>query len=427
MKILIVGTGYVGTTTALVFCEKGHQVTGLDVDEEKIKKLQSGELHFFEPGLGELLKKHLREGNLSFTQDESKAIEENDVIFICVGTPQDKDGSADLRYVQKVAERIGENLNTYKVIVDKSTVPVGTADKVARWILEHRKNAIPFDVVSNPEFLREGSALQDALNPDRIVIGYSSEKALHSMRELYKDFACPFVETTPKTAEMIKYAANSFLALKISYINELARLCDLLGIKIDDLSKGIGLDHRIGEAFLKAGVGYGGSCFPKDVSALLKTAETNHQTLSILEAAVKVNQTQPKYFVEKLQAALGSLENKVIAVLGLAFKSNTDDIRESPSFKIIDHLVQAGAKIKAHDPTVKMGSSPSFKQVSTVEECVSDTDAIILCTDWEQYKNIDWMSVRKSVRFPFIVDGKNMLNANEVKHAGYGYYALGKS
>lgn len=427
MKILIVGTGYVGTTTALVFCEKGHQVTGLDVDEKKIRRLQSGQLHFFEPGLDELLKKHLKEGNLSFTQNESKAIEENDIIFICVGTPQDEDGSADLKYVQDVAGRIGENLNAYKVIVDKSTVPVGTADKVAKWITQHQEKTVPFDVVSNPEFLREGSALHDALKPDRIIIGHSSEKALHFMRELYKDFDCPFVDTTQKTAEMIKYAANSFLALKISYINELARLCDVLEIEADDISRGIGLDHRIGEAFLNAGIGYGGSCFPKDVSALLKTAETNHQSLSILEAAVKVNKSQPKYFIEKLQAALGSLENKVVAVLGLAFKPNTDDTRESPSFKIIDDLEKAGAKVKVHDPTVKVGSGHTFKQVQTVEECVSDTDAIILCTGWEQYKAIDWVSVRKRVRFPFIVDGKNILNANEIKHAGFDYYAIGKS
>ncbi|WP_026038995.1 UDP-glucose dehydrogenase family protein [Sporolactobacillus vineae] len=426
MKILIVGTGYVGTTTALVFCEKGHQVTGLDLDQEKIEKLQSGQLHFFEPGLPDLLKEHLQAGNLSFTTNSSAAIKQNDIIFICVGTPQGKDGNADLRYVKNVAEEIGKNLNAYKVIVDKSTVPVGTAGKVRDWIQQNKKKGVPFDVVSNPEFLREGSALRDALHPDRIVIGYSGAKSREMMRELYKDFRCPVVETTPKTAEMIKYAANSFLALKISFINELARLCDRLELEIDDISRGIGLDRRIGEAFLKAGIGYGGSCFPKDVNALLKTAESHHQSLSIMEAAVTVNKTQPEYFIRELETALGGLQDKTVAVLGLAFKPDTDDIRESPGLNVIHQLIKAGAKVKAHDPAVKSGSDAIFEQLATVAQCVTDSDAVILCTGWQQYEAIDWKEVRKRVRSPFIFDGKNVLNPDQIRQAGFNYYAIGK-
>jgi nucleotide sugar dehydrogenase len=426
INILIVGTGYVGTTTALVFCEKGHRVTGLDIEKDKIRKLQSGQLHFFEPGLAELLRKHLRKGNLSFTRNQSKAIRKNDIIFICVGTPQDKDGSADLGYVRTVAETIGKNLNTYKLIVDKSTVPVGTAGQVEKWIRSCQAKAVPFDVVSNPEFLREGAALHDALCPDRVVIGHSNKKALKLMRKLYRDFTCPFVETTPGTAELIKYAANSFLALKISYINELARLCDVLELNIDDISKGIGLDPRIGDAFLKAGIGYGGSCFPKDVTALIRTAEANRRTLSILESAVKVNDSQPDYLIQKLRTALGTLENKSIAVLGVAFKPDTDDTRESPAIKIIDTLIQSGAAVKAHDPAARLEPDRSVKQTDSIEECVADTDAIILCTDWKQYRNVDWKALRKRVRSPYLIDGKNMLDADEITRAGFIYRAVGK-
>lgn len=355
MKILIIGTGYVGTTTGLIFCEMGHQVTGLDLDDKKIKALEAGKLHFYEPGLEDLLTKHVGANNISFTKKVKKAVKENDVIFICVGTPQGVDGSADLSFVKNVAESIGENMDNYKVIVTKSTVPVGTAELVTKWIRKKQNDPIPFDVVSNPEFLREGSAVLDALNPDRIVIGTTSEKARAIMRDLYKDFHCPIVETNPRASEMIKYAANSFLALKISYINELARLCNRLQINVNDVSKAIGLDHRIGPHFLNAGLGYGGSCFPKDVSALIQIARTNGRPLSILESAAKVNKEQTDYFIEKIKQALGgNLQSKTIAVLGVAFKANTDDTREAPSLVIIKQLLEEKVNLRVHDPIVKL-------------------------------------------------------------------------
>lgn len=409
-----------------MFCEKGHRVTGLDVDEKKIELLRSGRLHFFEPGLEDLLRKHLKKKNLKFTRKASRAIRKNDIIFICVGTPQDKDGSADLSYVKSVAREIGEHLNTYKLIVNKSTVPVGTAESVGQWISENQQAPVPFDVVSNPEFLREGSALADALHPSRIVIGHSSNKALHLMRQLYKAFKCPFVETSPKTAEMIKYASNSFLALKISYINELARLCDALTVNIDDLARGIGLDSRIGTSFLKAGIGYGGSCFPKDVSALIKTAEMHHQPLSIMKAAATVNQTQTNYLIEKLKAAIGTLQNKKIAVLGLSFKPDTDDTRESPSLRIIASLIKSGAAVKVHDPIAKIQPAPSIEQKDTILECISDADAVLLCTDWEHYRCTNWIKFKKSMKQPIMVDGKNILDPHRLRTAGFRYFSVGR-
>jgi UDPglucose 6-dehydrogenase len=422
VKILIIGTGYVGTTTGLIFCEMGHKVTGLDLDEEKIQALQAGKLHFYEPGLEDLLKKHIQAQNITFTKDTKTAIKENDVIFICVGTPQGPDGSADLTFVKNVAKSVGQHINQHKVIVTKSTVPIGTAALITKVIEENQTAPIPFDIVSNPEFLREGSALQDALNPDRIVIGTTSETARTIMRELYKDFDCPIVETHPKASEMIKYAANSFLALKISYINELARVCDQLAINVKDVSNGIGLDHRINPHFLNAGMGYGGSCFPKDVNALIQTAKEQGNPLSILEAVVKVNAEQPVYFIEKVKQALGGeLKNKTIAVLGLSFKANTDDTRESPSFLLIDKLIEEQAKIKTHDPIVKMGAP---HQSPTVEETVSGADAIIVCTDWDDYKHLNWENLKPLMKQPYIFDGRNMIDKEKVKKLGFYYYGI---
>lgn len=422
MKILIIGTGYVGTTTGLIFCELGHKVTGLDLDEQKIQALQTGKLHFYEPGLEDLLKKHIEVQNIIFTKDTQTAIKENDLIFICVGTPQGPDGSVDLTYVKNVAETIGQHINQYKVIVTKSTVPVGTAELITKVIEENQTAPIPFDVVSNPEFLREGSALQDALNPDRIVIGTTSETARTIMRELYKDFHCPIVETHPKSSEMIKYAANSFLALKISYINELARVCDQLVINVKDVSNGIGLDHRINPHFLKAGMGYGGSCFPKDVNALIQTAKEQGNPLSILEAVVKVNSEQPIYFIRKIKQALGGdLKNKTIAVLGLSFKANTDDTRESPSFILIDRLLEEQATIKTHDPIVKLGVPHQF---STIEETVSGANALVICTDWDDYKHLNWASIKPLMKQYYIFDGRNMIDKEKVKKLGFHYFGV---
>ena len=424
MKILIVGTGYVGTTTALVFCEMGHKVTGLDVDEKKLVSLQSGKLYFYEPGLEDLLKKHIQAKNIIFTQEADMAIKENDLIFICVGTPEQEDGSADLRYVRNVAESIGRYMEKYKVIVNKSTVPVGTAGLVVRWVRESQTSDISFDVVSNPEFLREGSALMDALKPDRIVIGSSSDQASKVMRELYSGFSCPILETSHQSAEMIKYAANSFLALKISYINEIARLCDGMGIDIRDVAKGIGTDPRIGEKFLGAGIGYGGSCFPKDVKALSKIAEDNNSKLSILEATEQVNRSQPLYFIEKIKEHMGSLEGKRIALLGLSFKPETDDTRESPSFTMIEELLTQSAILHVHDPIVRSMDS-RLKQFDRIEEAIQSADAIVICTDWKVYRDFPWSEARERLNKPVIFDGRNLLAHLKNELTGYSYYGVG--
>ncbi|RHW43569.1 UDP-glucose/GDP-mannose dehydrogenase family protein [Neobacillus notoginsengisoli] len=422
MNILVIGTGYVGTTTGLIFCEMGYRVTGLDVDTRKIKALKEGKLHFFEPGMEELLMKHHQAGNISFTKETEKAIKENDIIFICVGTPMGEDGKADLIYVKNVSEEIGRYMDDYKVIVTKSTVPVGTAEKVAKWIESSQKKPISLDVVSNPEFLREGSALKDALTPDRIVIGTSSEQSRKIMRELYKNFHCPVVETTPKVSEMIKYAANSFLALKISYINELSRLCDVLGINVKDISKGIGLDHRIGAHFLQAGLGYGGSCFPKDVNAFIQTAKQHGRSLSILESAVKVNEEQPVFFLDKIKQALGgTVENKTLAILGLSFKANTDDTRESPSLLLINKLLEEKAIVKTHDPVAKTDLVPQYPSVL---EAVEGADAIILCTDWKEYKEMELSALKAVMKQPYLFDGRNMLDKKLVDSLGFHYVGI---
>ncbi|MCM3567377.1 UDP-glucose/GDP-mannose dehydrogenase family protein [Neobacillus mesonae] len=425
MRILIVGTGYVGTTTGLIFCEMGHQVTGLDLDQRKIEALQAGKLHFYEPGLEELLEKHIQAGNISFTDNTKKAIKKNDVIFICVGTPMQEDGSADLTYVKNVAESIGKYMKEYKVIVTKSTVPVGTAEQVTEWIRAGQKEPVPFDVVSNPEFLREGSAMYDALHPDRIVIGTISEKARASMRELYQGFQCPILETNPKASEMIKYAANSFLAMKISFINELSRLCDRLGINVNDVSRGIGLDHRIGPHFLRAGMGYGGSCFPKDVNALLQTAAANGIPLTILEKVVQVNAEQSLYLLNKIKHSLGGdLTNKSVAVLGIAFKADTDDTRESPSLVIMDYLLKEKAHVRTHDPVVKLEGYPlgaNCRQFATTAETVSGADAVVLCTDWDEYKRLDWPAIKLLMKQPHIFDGRNMIDKTAVESLGFHY------
>ncbi|KKK40077.1 nucleotide sugar dehydrogenase [Mesobacillus campisalis] len=401
----------------------GHKVTGLDLDERKVNSLQSGKLHFYEPGLNDLLLKHLNLENITFTTDTQKAIKENDVIFLCVGTPQSPNGSADLQYVKNAASSIGSFMNQYKVVVNKSTVPVGTAELVSNIIKENQPSEVPFDVVSNPEFLREGSALKDALHPDRVVIGSTSKKATLIMKELYKEVTCPIIETNPKSAELIKYAANSFLALKISFMNELARLCDELEININDVSKGIGLDHRIGPHFLQAGIGYGGSCFPKDVQALLHTSRKNGINLSILERASEVNRTQATYFMEKLTNTVGDLNGKTIAVLGLAFKANTDDTRESPSLTVVDYLAKHNCNVKVHDPVVRLQSS-AYIQYSTIEETVADADAIIICTDWDEYRNIQWHKLKDLMKQPLLFDGRNLINRDDIIGLGYHYISI---
>jgi len=424
MNILVIGSGYVGTTTSLVFAELGHQVTALDIDESKVQSLSSGIVYFYEPGLQELLNKHLKQSNITFTTDSEYAIRGSDVIFICVGTPSNPDGSANLNYIHNVARDIGRYMNGYKVIVDKSTVPVGTQERITKWILESQTGNYEFDVVSNPEFLREGIALHDSLYPERIVIGSNSEKATAILKTLYETMDCPIVVTLPRNAELIKYASNCFLATKISFINELARLCNKLDVNVKDVAYGMGLDSRIGKSFLKAGIGYGGSCFTKDLNAMLNTAEEYHVNLQLLEKVVSVNETQYLYFIDQLREVLGSFEGKTIAVLGLAFKPDTDDLREAPSLSIMRKLVAENAWIQVHDPVSKVPQHEfpiRVKQVDSPEEAVHMADAVMICTEWPQYNKLDWSYLKGTMKTAYLFDGRNMLDAAEMRNLGFYY------
>ncbi|WP_219838362.1 UDP-glucose/GDP-mannose dehydrogenase family protein [Paenibacillus sp. R14(2021)] len=428
MKILVIGTGYVGATTAMVFAETGWQVTGLDIDANKIEQLKKGNLHFHEPGLEELIAKHVQSRRMLFTTDKKAAIAAHDVIFICVGTPSRPDGSADLSYIKQAAEDIGRLMTTYKLVVTKSTVPVGTQEQITSWIAGAQQEAYPFDVASNPEFLREGKAVEDALHPDRIVIGANSRRAAEQLQALYRGFACPFVVTKPRTAELIKYASNAFLAAKISYMNELAKLCDELAVNVKEVAAGMGLDHRIGANFLHAGLGYGGSCFPKDVSALVNTAHKNNVELHILEQVMEVNRTQFAYLLGKARARLGSFTNKSIAVLGLAFKPDTDDIREAPALRVMEQLLLEGAQVRLYDPIAALPKGAAYSAVhvcTSVEEALSSAEAVLLCTEWTEFAQTDWGHMKNILDQPNFFDGRNLLDARLMRDMGYFYQGIG--
>ncbi|OPA77403.1 nucleotide sugar dehydrogenase [Paenibacillus selenitireducens] len=428
MNILVVGVGYVGTTTALLFAELGWKVTGFDTDIHKIQALKEGNLPFFEPGLDTLLDKHVQLGNLSFTTDSAQAIRGHHVIFICVGTPSQADGSTNLTYVQKVAEMIGDDMESYKLIVMKSTVPIGTHKKVCQWITDAQQVHLPFDVVSNPEFLREGSAVHDCFHPDRIVIGSDSETAAQQVSMLYKSIASPLVMTNPTTAEMIKYASNAFLATKISYMNELARLCDQVDVSISTVAQGMGLDPRIGRSFLRAGIGYGGSCFPKDVLSLLHTAQDYGIDLNLIRSVVEVNNTQCQYFIKRIRSKLGILRGKRIAILGLSFKPGTDDMREAPALAIIKELLGCGSFLKVHDPVAKLPDglkTHAIKQYDTIEETLLSVHAVILCTEWSDYVKGDWKAWSHLLKLPYLFDGRNVLDRSQLESWGLNYTGIG--
>ncbi|MEW9702172.1 UDP-glucose/GDP-mannose dehydrogenase family protein [Paenibacillus sp. SI8] len=428
MNILVIGTGYVGTTTALVFAELGWNVTGLDSNAAKIEQLRQGHLPIYEPGLEELLRKHLQSGRIRFTTDKAQAFRANEVIFISVGTPSQPDGSADLRFVKQVAEDIGQGMNGYKLVVIKSTVPVGTQEQVTAWIQAAQQEDHPFDVASNPEFLREGKALTDALNPDRVIIGSTSSRAIEHLQTLYQSLSCPLVVTSPRTAELIKYASNAYLATKISYMNELAKLCDQLGVNVKEVANGIGLDHRIGPSFLHAGIGYGGSCFPKDVAALLRIAQENAVELGVLKQVEYVNQTQHLYMLGKARECLGTLADGTIALLGLAFKPDTDDIREAPAIRLIQSLLSEHAIIRLHDPVAKLPESLMHESVTvcpTPEDALKGADAVFLCTEWTQYRQLDWVRMKSLMNQPNLFDGRNLLDADHMKFIGYSYRGIG--
>lgn len=434
MKITIIGTGYVGLVTGTCFAEFGHHVTCVDKDQEKINKLLEGVMPIYEPGLDLLVEKNCREGRLSFTTTLNEAVSGAEAVFLAVGTPSSRrgDGYADLTYIYEATKEIATELNGYTVIVDKSTVPVGTADQVARIIRETNPEA-DFDVASNPEFLREGAAINDFMRPDRVVIGVESDRAEEILRDIYKPLylrETPIVRTDVKTAELTKYAANAFLATKISFINEIALLCDSIGANVTDLAKGIGMDGRIGSKFLHPGPGYGGSCFPKDTLALLRIAQEHGQSLRIIEATVEVNSAQKAMMVKKIRDALGGSEaGKKLAVLGLTFKPETDDMRDAPSITILPALLEKGATIIAHDPQgVKEAKHVLPKTITYVkdayEACV-DADAVILMTEWNQYRALDFDKLKETMKGDIFIDLRNVYSPDEMQKNGFKYTGVG--
>ena len=432
MKISVIGTGYVGLVVGTCFAESGNDVICVDVDETKIKLLKKGESPIYEPGLTDLLRKNLEEKRLLFTPDLDVAVKKSEIIFLALPTPQSEDGSADLHHVLEVAKRIGRLMNGYKVIVNKSTVPVGTADKVREIVAKETKHE--FDVVSNPEFLKEGAAVNDFMKPDRVVIGSRSPKALAMMQDLYAPFVRtgnPLMVMDERSSELTKYAANSFLATKVSFMNEVANLCERVGADIDAVRKGMGTDARIGQQFLFAGIGYGGSCFPKDVSPLLNTSRTYNHPLHILEAVEAVNRRQKQVIVEKIKHHFGgALKGKVITLWGLAFKPNTDDIREAPALTIIESLIKEGVHLRAHDPAAmdiaKKQLGGGVKFFDNNYDALKGADALVVVTEWNEFRRPDFDRMKGLMRTPVIFDGRNIYDPARLEEKGFVYYGIGR-
>lgn len=432
MRICMVGTGYVGLVTGTCFAEFGNDVICVDIDSTKIEKLNRGEIPIYEPGLDDLVAKNVREGRLTFTTDMKYAVENSLVIFVAVGTPQANDGSADLRYVEAVGKDIAKYMNGYKVVVNKSTVPVGSGKWIKEVIQANLKTPIHFSVVSNPEFLREGSAIEDFMRPNRVVIGAEDSEAMAIMKDLYSPLyliETPIVMTDLASAELTKYAANAFLAVKISYINEIAILCERVGADVHDVARGMGLDNRIGSKFLHAGPGYGGSCFPKDTRALISIGAKYDYNFRIVEAAVTVNDLQRSVMVQKIKGAVGKLQDKTIAVLGLAFKPNTDDMREAPAVDIINALQAEGAKVRAYDPVAMHEAAKTLKNVKFCEETyetLEGADALIFMTEWNQFRSLDLDKIRNLLRTPIVLDLRNIYDPQRMKEKGFQYYSVGR-
>ena len=437
MKIAIVGTGYVGLVSGTCFAEMGVDVTCVDVDKSKIERLERGDVPIYEPGLDEKVVRNHAEGRLRFTTDLTEIIDDVEVIFSAVGTPPDEDGSADLHYVLEVARTIGRSMKDYKLVVTKSTVPVGTSIKVKEAIageLAKRGVDIPFDVASNPEFLKEGKAVSDFMNPDRVVVGVESDRARKLMEQLYKPFMLNnyhMIFTDIPSAEMIKYAANSMLATRISFMNDIANLCELVGADVNMVRKGIGADTRIGSKFLYPGCGYGGSCFPKDVKALIKTAAKNGYTMEVLTAVENVNERQKERLFEKLSERFcGDLKGRRIALWGLAFKPDTDDMREAPALRVIARLLEAGADVVAYDPVAmdecRRRIGDTIYYASDIYEAALDADAILLLTEWKQFRLPSWKVLKRTMRTPLVIDGRNIYDADELRAEGFEYTCIGR-
>ena len=435
MNIAIVGTGYVGLVSGACFADTGANVTCVDLDEQKILRLQNGDIPIYEPGLDELVLKNYKAGRLKFTTSLANVIAEQEIIFSAVGTPPDEDGSADLKYVLQVAKTIGQNLNKYVVVVTKSTVPVGTAEKVKATIqseLDKRGVDVKFDVASNPEFLKEGNAIKDFMSPDRVVVGVESEKARRLLTKLYKpflinNFRVIFMDIP--SAEMTKYAANAMLATRISFMNDIANLCERVGADVNMVRQGIGSDTRIGRKFLYAGCGYGGSCFPKDVKALIKTADDKEYSMEVLKAVERVNERQKRVLFEKLQHYIPHLEDKTIALWGLSFKPETDDMRESTALAMIDRLLKAGCHIRAYDPVAmeecKRRIGDRITYCRDMYEATLGVDALLLLTEWKEFRLPSWDVIAKTMKNRLIIDGRNIYDRQELIEVGFEYHCIG--
>lgn len=429
MKISVIGIGYVGLATATVLAELGNDVMAADLDKVKIDGLNRGIMPIFEPGLKEMVERNTKENRLKFVSGNKKVVEHGDVIFICVGTPPKENWETELKYVEAVALEIAQNIDSYKIIVHKSTVPVETGEKVKEIIRKNIKKGLEFDVVSNPEFLREGTAIEDTLHPDRIVIGADSGKAIAIMKKIYGPINAPVLITDIKSAELIKHASNAFLATKISFINSIAKICELSGADVEKVAEGMGYDKRISKHFLNAGIGYGGFCFPKDSQAFIKIAENYGYDYKLLKATNEINEEQKKLFIDKVKKALGHVNGKNIAVLGLAFKPNTDDMRFAPSIYIINELQNLGAKIKAYDPAAMEKAKNILNNVSFCKnpyEVSKGADALLILTEWNEFKEINLKKIKNLLKNPLIIDGRNIYDLSIMEKEGFRYISIGR-
>ncbi|MBI2870215.1 MAG: UDP-glucose/GDP-mannose dehydrogenase family protein [Candidatus Omnitrophica bacterium] len=429
MKISIIGAGYVGLVTGACLAELGHHVTCMDSDRSKMLLLKANTMPIYEPGLGELVRRNRKSRRLGFTSRLDEAVEISEIIFIAVGTPSRENGAANLTYVENVARQIAEAMTGYRLIVEKSTVPVATGEWIERTIRLHVKKGIEFDVASNPEFLREGSAVQDFLHPDRIVLGVESGRARDILTRLYKPLKAPLVVTDMKSAELIKHASNSFLATKVSFINAVANLCDQVGADVHEVSRGMGLDRRIGPDFLEAGIGFGGSCFPKDLAAFVKISEDAGVDFTLLKSVSQINKNQRQIFLKRIEENLWNVSGKTIGVLGLAFKPNTDDLREAPSLEVIAWLRKEGARIRAYDPQAMPKARQVLKGITFVRDAyqaAQGADALVIVTGWDEFRKLDLKKIKEMMKYPLVLDGRNIYSPAHMKELGFRYVGIGR-
>ena len=429
MKITIIGTGYVGLVTGTCFAQVGHTVICVDNDENKVRMLQGGGIPIYEPGLEDMVKSNVAAGRLNFTASTAEGVEKSDVIFIAVPTPPLADGGVDLSFIERVARDIAGAMTSYKIIVDKSTVPVKTGEKVSETIKRYCKAKVEFDVISNPEFLREGFAVDDLMHPDRVVIGVASQRPVAAMKEIYTPFKAPIIITDINSAELIKHASNSFLALKISYINAVSVICEATGANVQEVANGMGMDERIGRRFLNAGIGFGGSCFPKDLSAFIAISQHCGYDFGLLKEVQKINASQMERFIKKITDTIWVLKDKKIGVLGLAFKQNTDDVRSSPAIDLCLRLQKEGATLRVHDPKAMDKAKSLLKNVEYVEDMnavAEGCDALIIATEWDEFKKLDLERARKGLSHPIMFDGRNLFDPQEMEKLGWIYKSVGR-